>query len=142
MTAKEVQKTRDPRFQQSPPVPSDEYPKGVPYPGQAAYTCPSCVIPGPAGTARSGGSIIRGPKGKAHLALSEIGEAPVTADEPCPLGLRWTRVCFHRACNDRRSRGRGTTEETFQSGAKQEQIEEAEGRAGKAANYAEMEPEV
>ena len=31
-----------------------------------------------------------------HLALSEPCEAPATKDEPCPLGLRWTKGLFIR----------------------------------------------
>ena len=30
----------------------------------------------------------------AHLGLSEPGGAPVTRDEACPLGLKWTRGLF------------------------------------------------
>ena len=68
-----------------------------------------------------------------HLALSDPSEAPVTTDEPCSLGLRWTRGLFKREGERDRARNEmieelpdvATTDDTRHRDLKDERADES-----------------
>ena len=75
------------------------------------------------------------------LVLSDPSEAPVTTDEPCPLGLRWTRGLFIREGDCERARNEmtdelpevATTHDTCHRDLKDEHVDESSEEPSKNA---------